>query len=92
MNMPGAPLSFELVKFENPDESLKRLDQTRSDLVDKGMLISGMPLVSGFNKVTKLVHNPMPFGYYYRSLLDELSSNERLLLIGYGARDQHLNT
>jgi hypothetical protein len=36
--------------------------------------------------------NPSPFGYYYRAFIDSLLENERLLVIGYGARDEHLNT
>jgi hypothetical protein len=50
------------------------------------------PIISGLNKAARLTLNPVPYGYYYRALIDSLLSNERLLVIGYGAKDEHVNT
>jgi SIR2-like domain len=57
-----------------------------------GQEVGAVPLISGLNKAARLILNPVPFGYYYRALIDSLLSNERLLVIGYGARDEHVNT
>jgi hypothetical protein len=56
-----------------------------------GQIVSASPLISGLSKAAKLVHNPEPFGYYYRAFIDAVLSSERLLVIGYGARDDHFN-
>jgi hypothetical protein len=50
------------------------------------------PIISGLNKAARLSLNPESYGYYYRALIDSLLSNERLLVIGYGAKDEHVNT
>lgn len=65
---------------------------TRSDKSSGGQIVSSDSIISGLNKAARLTLNPVPYGYYYRALIDSLLSNERLLVIGYGAADEHVNT
>jgi hypothetical protein len=53
--------------------------------------VSASPIISGLSKTAKLVHNPEPFGYYYRAFIDSVLACERLLVVGYGGRDDHIN-
>ncbi len=63
-----------------------------SDKSSGGQIVSSDSIISGLNKAARLTLNPEPYGYYYRALIDSLLSNERLLVIGYGAKDEHVNT
>jgi len=49
------------------------------------------PIISGLDKITKLAHEPEPFGHYYQAFVDSLLACNRLLVIGYGGRDPHVN-
>lgn len=49
------------------------------------------PIISSLNKTAKLMHNPAPFGYYFRAFIDSVVQSHRLLAIGYGGRDDHIN-
>jgi hypothetical protein len=84
---------FDLVKYSNTvaaGEAIKAI--SRSDKSSGGQIVSSDSIISGLNKAARLTLNPVPYGYYYRALIDSLLSNERLLVIGYGARDEHVNT
>lgn len=61
------------------------------DSYSGGSIVSASPIISGLSKPAKLVHNPEPFGYYYKAFIDSVLESERLLVIGYGARDDHIN-
>src|ERR1700730_15338906 len=50
------------------------------------------PLISGFNKETKLVRSPVPFGYYYQSFIEAILDTPRLLLAGFSGLDPHVMT
>jgi hypothetical protein len=84
---------FDLVKYNSTaaaGEAIKGI--SRSDKSSGGQIISSDSIISGLNKAARLTLNPVPYGYYYRALIDSLLSNERLLVIGYGAGDEHVNT
>lgn len=49
-------------------------------------------IVSGFRKASKLSYNARPYGYYYRTVMDILPRTSKLLVLGYGWRDAHVNT
>jgi hypothetical protein len=84
---------FDLVKYRSAREAGKAiLGVSRSDRSTGGQIVSADPLISGLNKAARLALNPVPYGYYYRALIDSLLSTERLLVIGYGAGDEHVNT
>lgn len=49
------------------------------------------PIISSLNKTAKLMHNPAPFGYYFRAFSDSVVQSHRLLVIGHGGRDDYIN-
>jgi hypothetical protein len=85
--------SYNLVKYSemrSAGEAIQRI--SRGDIRVDGQAVRWEPIISGFNKAARLTLNPAPYGYYYRALIDSPLSSERLLVIGYGARDEHVNT
>lgn len=84
---------FDLVKYDDASKALDSFKYIRqSDKTENGNIISGTPIISGFNKVMKLTGNPVPYGYYYQALVAALLQNPRLLVVGYGGADPHINT
>jgi hypothetical protein len=82
-----------LVKYRNANEACDAIEGVSgSDRTEGGQIVSADPITSGLNKAARLTLNPEPYGYYYRALIDSLLLSERLLVIGYGARDEHINT
>ena len=84
---------FHLVKYSSTaaaGEAIKAV--SRGDKSSGGQIVSANSIISGLNKAARLTLNPVPYGYYYRALINSLLSNERLLVIGYGAADEHVNT
>jgi hypothetical protein len=79
-------------KYSDAQAALESVEGTRAgDHYSGGAIVSSSPIISGLSKPAKLVHNPEPFGYYYRAFIDSVIECERLLVIGYGARDDHIN-
>src|SRR6516164_1906034 len=46
----------------------------------------------GSIKVAKLAGNPEPYAHYYAAFSESLLESHRVLVIGYGAEDPHVNT
>jgi len=86
--------STVLVKYDAPDVAFLSLKYAPADLTDQGKIISATPVISGFNKVAKLNHSPIPYGYYYRAFVDTIldANLHNLIIIGYGGGDQYVNT
>ncbi len=81
-----------VAKYASSTEALSSIRHTYTpDKGVNGKIVSAFPLISGMDKEAKLIYNPAPFGYYYKAFMDSLMTTPRLLLIGYGARDEHLN-
>jgi hypothetical protein len=79
-------------KYSDAQAALKSVEGTRTgDRYSGGAIVSASPIISGLSKPAKLFHNPEPFGYYYRAFIDSVLECERLLVVGYGARDDHIN-
>jgi hypothetical protein len=53
--------------------------------------VANLPIISGFGKVAKLANTMRPYGHYHLTAMRALFSTPRLLLIGYGGLDDHLN-
>jgi hypothetical protein len=84
---------WRLARFSDAAEAGKTIHRgIRPDDYSSGQIVSTAPIISGLNKLGKLINNPVPFGYYYRAFVDAVLGCERLLVIGYGGRDDHLNT
>jgi hypothetical protein len=82
-----------LVRYDTPELALQTLEGvSRSEANDMGTLVDGGPIITGFHKVAKLNLAPAPYGYYYKALSDLLLEGPRLLVIGYGGMDNHVNT
>jgi hypothetical protein len=82
----------EVVKFESPTaavQSYVHLEQWRNPV--GGHDFTGYPIISGLQKGARLIYNPRPYGYYHRSIMSLLPRASRLLFLGYGWRDAHLN-
>jgi SIR2-like domain len=83
---------FGTGKYSDSQAALESVEGTRvGDHYSAGQIVTASPIISGLSKPAKLVHNPEPFGYYYRAFIDSVLACERLLVIGYGARDDHIN-
>jgi hypothetical protein len=61
-----------------------------STLADGGVH-DAFPIISGAQKAAKMIFNARPYGYYYRAAMTALIDSPRMLAIGYGGRDVHLN-
>jgi hypothetical protein len=82
----------ELLKYERAENARAAIEGTiSSDHQENGAIISTDPIISGLNKSAKLIQNPAPFGYYFRAFIDSVMRSPRLLAIGYGGRDDHIN-
>jgi hypothetical protein len=50
-----------------------------------------MPIIAGLNKIGALAFNIRPFAYYLSSGARAIAEAKRILVIGYGGRDPHVN-
>lgn len=82
---------FGIVRYTDPSIALNSLEIRVSDKSAHGNIVSGTPIISGLDKAAKLSQNPVPYGYYYQALTEALIRNPRLLIIGYGGADPHIN-
>lgn len=74
----------ELVKYDMADQALKSLEDPPAN--------ASSQIISGFQKETKLLRTPVPFGYYYQAFTEAILDTPRLLLAGYGGWDPHVST
>jgi len=82
-----------IVKYDKPIDALASFYGSRTPHVtDHGNIMTAGPIISGFNKVAKVAGNPEPYAHYYAAFTEALLSAEPLLVIGYGAMDQYVNT
>jgi hypothetical protein len=79
---------FGVGKYSDSQAAVESLEVSVSDQHSAGQIVSASPIISGLSKVAKLALNPEPFGYYYRAFIDAVLGSKRLLVIGYGARDE----
>ena len=82
----------EIVKHHNVYAALSSVTgSVRSETTQNGEILSAGPIISGVNKIAKITATMVPYGYYYQALGNAISSNSRLLIIGYGGADPHVN-
>lgn len=80
----------ELVKLRTLDQAQKSYNLlTRPSYAQSREIADPGPLISGLRKADKLISHP--YAYFHHALADELVSCQRLLIIGYGGSDFHLN-
>lgn len=56
-----------------------------------GQLLMASPIIAGGHKSPKLMLNSRPFAYYNGTALEAISKADRLLILGYGFGDAHVN-
>lgn len=84
---------WEVARYENTDAAYASLKMTGSAQTMIGGVDHGAyALISGLDKSGSLAYNPRPFGHYFLAAADALCRCNRLLVVGYGGRDPHLNT
>jgi hypothetical protein len=90
---PSDVLTFnDLVKYENINQALETLEWGRTDRLIKGSAIPTSSIISGFDKAAKLTYSTVPYAYYFKALTDTLINCGKMVVIGYGGYDDHINT
>lgn len=87
-----------IVKYANKVDAIQSfaravesLDAVRGDWVHGGVLRANAPIISGLQKADKLMLAPAPFGYLYHAAISQLLRCNRVLVLGYGCHDPHIN-
>lgn len=80
----------QLVKYADAESATKSIEHHPAppNYTD-GVIDEASPIISGANKVLKL--GTAPYAYYYSALQAAVQRNSRLLFIGYGFMDPHIN-
>ncbi|MDH2909465.1 MAG: SIR2 family protein [Candidatus Eremiobacteraeota bacterium] len=88
----GNPASlYEPALYDNPMEAVASFgDASQSEPMADGKTATALPFISGFDKAAKITSNVRPFAYYYLAAAQALALTPRLLVVGYGGRDQHV--
>lgn len=90
---PSDSLSLHsLVKYDTVNQALEPLEWGLADRLVKGSAITTSPIISGLNKAAKLTYSTVPYSYYFKALTDTLISCPKMIVIGYGGYDDHINT
>lgn len=84
-------LLHDLCFFEDPSRAVTLFRPGFHNQNQAGRDVTLGPIVTGLNKLDKLMHIE-PYATYYRQFIDCLQGNRNLLLIGYGGGDQHINS
>jgi hypothetical protein len=85
----GAQL--EVVKYASKVHALSSLAKLPLNTTPSraGDLFQPSPIISGLRKLERL--QDTPFNYYYQTLVQALTGDQPLVLIGYGGEDDHIN-
>jgi hypothetical protein len=73
----------DIVKYSDAGDALSSLRERPAN--------AAPPIISGFDKETKVARTPVPFGYYYNAFAEAISETPRLLVAGYGGMDPHVS-
>lgn len=82
---------FDIHKYKSPETAINYMDDKGFSQNVHGRVIISGPIISGLSKVEQLMFRPIPYGYYFKSFMDNLVNNSRLLILGYGGWDRHIN-
>ncbi len=86
------PPVYGPVKYENPARAAEAFEQRAGGgIVHAGALYEQMPIIAGLSKIGALAFNIRPFAYYLSSGAKLIADAKRILVIGYGGRDPHVN-
>ncbi len=84
-NPPGER-RFDIVKHGRAEEALRSIPQR------SGEIAGPAPIISGENKDKWMTRRCVPFGYYYNAFINCALDCPRLIVIGYGSNDLHVNS
>ena len=83
----------EIVKYLRTGDAVESITgNLRPEHTQHGEILSAGPIISGVNKAAKITATMVPYGYYYQALGNAISANPRILVIGYGGSDPHVNS
>jgi len=82
-------LKYEIVKWDDLSKAAESHNVLRPPTYASGEIADVGPILSGLRKADKL--NSVPYAYYHYALNDTLASCPRLVVIGYGGNDTHIN-
>lgn len=66
------------------------IGSTQPYVTQSGEIAYYSPIITGLDKPNMLIHEP--FRTYYANLTKSLATNKRLLIVGYGFGDYHVNS
>lgn len=79
-----------IVKYSDAEAAINSYRMAKGPKADPaGELALSAPIISGLRKLEKL--NSTPYGYYYNAFSSAIMRNPRLVVIGYGFNDAHIN-
>jgi hypothetical protein len=80
------------VKYGSPARAAEMFAQRAGGgIAHGGTLYDPMPIIAGLNKIGALAFNIRPFAYYLSTGARAIADAKRILVIGYGGRDPHVN-
>ena len=84
--------AWEPVKYKDGGEASKTLRWrgSRKTIIggeERGIFV----LLSALEKASNLTYNVRPYGHYFTAAIDGLLNSTRVLVLGYGGHDMHLN-
>lgn len=80
-------------KYDDPNAAaLTFLGRSKSENIVDAIVVSAFPIISGRGKAAKLAYNTRPFSYYFATLAQVLIRISRLMVIGYGGADAHVQS
>lgn len=83
---PEPPREGEVVRYGRPVHGLQAM------LHPPGGIAQPTPIIAGDGKDRWMTRACVPFGYYYSAFINTIQACPRVLVAGYGAGDQHVNS
>ncbi|MGB8841142.1 MAG: hypothetical protein WCC64_08705 [Aliidongia sp.] len=80
------PKNGEVVRFGGPRRGLGAM------LHPPGGISQATPIIAGDGKDRWMTRACVPFGYYYSAFINTIQACPQVLVAGYGAGDQHVNS
>ena len=84
---PGEKSQTLMIKSKVPYDMI---GLTQPYVTQSGSIADYSPIITGLDKPNMLIHEP--FRTYYANIIRSLATNKRLLIIGYGFGDHHINS
>lgn len=83
---PEPPSEGEVVRYRGPVRGLQ------ATLHPSAGIAQPTPIIAGDGKDRWMTRACVPFGYYYSAFINTIQACPQILVAGYGAGDQHVNS